>query len=147
MKCDLQELTNPKDISLVRALIEKYHGLGMPRGGGMAKGSRWFAWVCDGYIVAGAWLHLPSSFLPIYQIFKLDETQSYFFRRICRFAPGEFMLDFLEALSQKLRSEGKKSIVVLGYDDHSNALFKKAGYEQVGIVRRSGKPVLVKRLI
>lgn len=51
---------------------------------------------------------------------------------------------FFEA--DKLREEGKECIWTLGLDDHSNALYRKAGFEEVGKTPRKELPVFMKRL-
>lgn len=142
----LVELVEDEDIEFAKALVRRYHAQGLPQGGGAARGHRWFAWVVDGYVCAVAWLHDNTPFRFIAQRFRIKHENSYFIRRICKTAPGEHLVDFLKALAEKLRAEGKECIWTLGLDDHSNALYKLAGFEEVGRTPRTGHPVFVLRL-
>lgn len=99
----------------------------------------------DGYWCAGAFLHDPGPFHRLFVKYRLDTKRSYFIRRIAKFCPGDYLVDFLHALAAKLAAEGKELIVTMGLDDHSNALYKRAGFEMVGMAR-TGKPVFVLRL-
>jgi len=128
------------DVELARKLVERYHSQGVPPGGGGARRSRWFAWVVDGYICAVAWLHDNTPFRWLAEKFRIGSENSYFIRRICKTCPGDHLIAFLNALAEKLRTEGKECIWTLGLDDHSNALYKKAGFREVGETK-SGQPV------
>jgi len=143
---ELVELEDREDVELFRALLRKYHSQGCPRGGGLGKGNRYFVLVVDGYWVAGAWIHLPSTFSNVLTSLGLPVDNSYFLRRICSFAPGDWCVELLEMLCRKLREEGKECLVAMGLPDHSNALYKRAGFELVGRTKRTRHPVFAKRL-
>jgi len=136
---------NGRDIDLARLLIAKYHSQGVPLGSGAARRSRWFGWLVDGYICAVAWLHDNTPFRYLAEKFKIGSENSYFIRRICKTCPGDHLVAFLQALADKLRAEGKECVWTLGLDDHSNALYKKSGFEVVGYTKNK-QPVFVKRL-
>ena len=142
----LVELESREDIELARRLVKKYHVQGLPPGGGAARGHRWFAWVVDGYICAVAWIHDSTPYKALADKFKIPHKNSYFIRRICKTCPGDYLVDFLNALAEKLREEGKECLWTLGLDKHSNAVYKRAGFTEVGTTPRSGNPVLVKKL-
>jgi hypothetical protein len=144
--CELVELRHKGDIKLAKQLVDRYHAQGVPRGGAAARGHRWFAWVCDGYICAVAWLHDNTPFRFVAERFMIPSDNSYFIRRICRTCPGVYLVDFLNAIAERLRAEGKEVLWTLGLDDHSNALYKRAGFEELGRTPRSGHPVFAKRL-
>jgi len=144
--CNLVELESRKDVELARQLIARYHRQGIPRGGGAAGRHRFFAWICDGYICAVAWLHDNTPFRYIAERFKIGSENSYFIRRICKCCPGDFLVDFLNALAERLGAEGKECIWTLGLDDHSNALYKRAGFVELGRTPRTGHPVFAKFL-
>jgi len=146
MQCNLLELVSKKDISFARELIAMYHTQGIPRGGGAGRRHRWFAWQCDGYICAVAWLHDNTPFRFIAEKFNIGSENTYFIRRICKTCPGDYLVDFLNAIAEKLRNEGKESIWTPGFDDHSNALYKRAGFEELGKTPRSKQPIFIKRL-
>lgn len=146
MGCELVELEKPRDIEFARVLIERYHAQGVPRGGGAAKRHRWFSWVCDGYVCAVAWLHDNTPFRYIAERFRIGSENSYFIRRICKTCPGDYLVDFLNAIAEELRAEGKECVWTLGLDDHSNALYRKAGFEEIGRTPRTGHPVFIRRL-
>ncbi len=142
----LVELELREDIELARRLIRKYHIQGLPPGGAAASGHRWFAWIVNGYICAVAWLHDSTPFRAIADKFKISHRNTYFIRRICKTCPGDYLVDFLNALTEKLKSEGKECLWTLGLDDHSNALYKRAGFELIGYTPRSHHPVFIKKL-
>ena len=137
----LVELVEEEDIDFARIIIKRYHAQGLPGGGGAAKRHRWFAWVVDGYVCAIAWLHDNTPFRYIAERFRIGHENSYFIRRVCKCCPGDYLVDFLKAVAERLRSEGKECIWTLGLDDHSNALYKKAGFVEVGRTPRTGHPV------
>ena len=139
---ELVEITDKLDRRLFTLLMKKYHGQGYRPG--LAPGTRLFVGVVEGYWVCGAYLHLAGQFYPIFMKARVSINNSYFLRRIARFAPGDYLLEFMDLLFDKLRSEGKEAIVTLGLERHSNALYKKAGFKQVGIA--NGKPIFVKYL-
>jgi hypothetical protein len=144
---ELVELKNDDDIQLLRMLISKYHKQGIPMGGGAARKSRYFVYVSDdGFWVAGAWLHDNTPFRFIAEKFRIGSENSYFIRRICKFSPGEWLVDFLNSLCEKLKSEGKECLWTLGLDDHSNALYKKAGFIEIGKTSKSNIPVFMRKL-
>ena len=143
---ELVELKDRKDIKLVRMLLSKYHAQSVPSGGGGGKGNRFFAWVVDGYICAVAWLHDNTPFRYIAQMYRIGSENTYFIRRVCKVCPGDYLVDFLNALAEKLRSEGKECLWTLGMDNHSNALYKRAGFVEVGVTPRTKNPVFVRRL-
>jgi len=124
------------DVELARMLVERYHSQGVPLGGGGARRSRWFAWVVDGYICAVAWLHDNTPFRWLAEKFHIGSENSYFIRRICKTCPGDHLVAFMNALAEKLRAEGKECIWTLGLDDHSNALYKKTGFKEVGKTKK-----------
>ena len=142
----LVELEEQGEIELFRALVRKYHSQGCPRGGGLGKGNRYFVLEVDGYWVAGAWIHLPSTFSNVLMNCELPVDNTYFLRRVCAFAPGDWCVELLEQLCEKLKSEGKECLVALGLPDHSNALYKRAGFELVGYTKRTRHPVFARRL-
>ena len=136
------ELRDPRDIKLFSMLMNKYHRQGARYG--FAK-PRVFVGVKEGFWVAGAILQDPRAFAPLFSQFRLDTKRSYFVRRIAKFCPGDHLVEFLRALAERLAGEGKELLVTLGYEDHSNALYKRAGFEYIG-TSRTGKPVFVLRL-
>ena len=142
----LQEVFDPKEIKLLRMLIAKYHEQGCPAGSGLARHSRYFVWVIDGFWVAGCWIHETDPFFNIAVKFNIPKDNTYFIRRICRFAPLDCLIDFLNALCGRLRDEGKECIWTLGLTDHSNAIYRRAGFKEVGITPRTKHPVFVKWL-
>jgi hypothetical protein len=143
---ELVELERAEDIRLLKQLIAKYHRQGCPRGGAAAAHHRYFVLVEEGYWVAGAWLHDNTPFRFIAERYKIGHENSYFIRRICKFAPGDWLITLLKLLAEKLRAEGKECIWTLGLDNHSNALYKRAGFVEVGKTPRTGHPVFVLRL-
>jgi len=142
----LIEFFSEEDIKFVKLLIQRYHTQGIPQGGAMAKRHRFFGWLVEGYICGVAWLHDNTPFRFIAQYFKIGSENSYFIRRICKCCPGDYLVDLLNALAEKLKNEGKECIWTLGLDDHSNALYKRAGFIEVGRTPRTGHPVFVRKL-
>ena len=57
--------------------------------------------------------------------------------------PNDVLVDFLELLAEKLKHDGFEALWTLGLPEHSNALYKKAGFEEVGKSPRTGHPVFV----
>jgi len=142
----LVELRSRDDVGFARVLVARYQRQGVPRGGGAARKHRWFAWVVDGYVCAVAWLHDNTPFRFIAEMFRIGSENSYFVRRVCKTCPGDHLVDFLDALAEQLKGEGKECIWTLGLDDHSNALYKKAGFVKVGETPRASLPVFVRWL-
>jgi hypothetical protein len=143
---ELVELERAEDIQLLKTLIAKYHRQGAPRGGAAAGHHRYFVLVEEGYWVAGVWLHDNTPFRFIAQRFNIGHENSYFIRRVCKFAPGDWLVELLKLLADRLRAEGKECIWTLGLDYHSNALYKRAGFTEVGRTPRTGHPVFALRL-
>ena len=139
---ELVELGNPRDIRFFTQLMDRYHRQGARYGFGKP---RLFVGVVEGYWVAGAVLQPPRAFISVFNQFNLDTGRSYFLRRIAKFCPGDHLLQFLALLADRLHGEGKELLVTLGYGDHSNALYKRAGFTHVGDTK-SGKPVYVLHL-
>ena len=127
-------------------LLSKYHTQHAPPGGGGGRGNRFFVWLVDGYVCAVAWLHDNTPFRYIAQTFRIGSENTYFIRRVCKVCPGDYLVDFLNALAERLRAEGKECLWTLGMDDHSNALYKRAGFAEVGVTPRTKNPVFVKKL-
>jgi len=142
----LVELELREDIELARRLVRRYHAQRLPPGGGAAGGHRWFAWIVDGYICAVAWLHDSTPFRALATKFKISHKNTYFIRRICKTCPGDYLVDFLNAIAEKLREEGKECLWTLGLDDHSNALYRRAGFTEIGRTPRTNQPVFIKKL-
>lgn len=142
----LVELVDKKDIAFARSLIARYHGQGLPSGGGASRRQRWFAWVVEGYVCAVAWLHDNTPFRFIAEKYRIGSENSYFIRRICKTCPGDHLLEFLNAIIEKLREEGKECVWTLGLPDHSNALYKKAGFEEVGVTPKTKHPIFIMKL-
>jgi len=133
------ELKDRRDIRLFNLLMDRYHVQGAKAGLGR---NRYFVGIVEGYWVAGAILQEPGSWANLFMKFRVDQGRSYFLRRIAKFAPGDWLLEFLEKLRERLRSEGKEAILTLGLPGHSNALYKKAGFKQIGMTK-SGRPVFL----
>ncbi|MEM4976121.1 MAG: hypothetical protein QXT64_02225 [Desulfurococcaceae archaeon] len=110
------------------------------------QGSRYFALRKEGKICAVAWIHRPSVFKPIFAKFGISQDNAYFLRRIATCCPGDYAVELLEKLCEKLRDEGKEVLVTLGLQGHSNALYKKAGFVEVGVTPRTRHPVFVRYL-
>jgi hypothetical protein len=143
---ELAELEKAEDIRLLKSLIAKYHRQGAPKGGAAAGHHRFFVLVEEGDWVAGAWLHDNTPFRFIAERYRIGHENSYFIRRICKFAPGDWLVILLKLLAERLKAEGKECIWTLGLDDHSNALYRKTGFVEVGRTPRTGHPVFVLRL-
>jgi hypothetical protein len=158
LKFRIQEAEDKKTIKFVRMLIDFYHSQKMPMGGGAGKNSRYFMYIANDdengeqsttrqdFIVAVAWLHDNTPFRYIAQHHNIPSDRSYFIRRVTKTAPGDYAVSFLIDLAQKLKNDGFEVLWTLGFPDHSNALYKKAGFEQVGITNRTGHPIFVKKL-
>jgi len=146
MNCEVREIENDFEKDLVRMLIRYYHAQGLPIGGGAGKNSRYFMYVCDGFITAVAWLHDNTPFHFIASHFNIPNDRTYFIRRITKTAPGDYLVRFLQDLSEKLKNNGFEYLWTLGFDDHSNALYKKAGFKFIGETSRTHTPVFVKQL-
>ena len=142
----LVEVEEKEDIELLKILIKKYHLQKIPRGGGAAKRHRYFVWTVDGYWCAGAWLHDSTPFRFVAERFRIPMDRSYFIRRICSFCPGEHLISLLNALSEKLKNEGWETLWTLGLPNHSNALYKKAGFKELGLTPRTNTPVFARWL-
>lgn len=146
----IEEAKSKELIKFVRMLIDYYHSQGMPLGGGAGKNSRYFMYIAnDGeqnYIVAVAWLHDNTPFRYIAQEYKIPDNRSYFIRRVTKTAPGDYDINFLIDLSKKLKSDGFEVLWTLGFPEHSNALYKKAGFQEVGKTNRTGHPIFIKKL-
>ena len=67
-------------------------------------------------------------------------------RRVATCCPGDHAVELLQLLIKKLREEGKEYLVALGLPNHSNALYRLAGFEELGRTPRTGHPVFVKAL-
>ena len=139
----LVELKTEKDVRLARALIEKYHSMGLPPGSGGGRGSRYFAWVVGGYICAVAWLHDSTPFRSIAEKLGIPSEGSYFVRRLCETCPGDHLAPFLAALARKLKSEGAQLIWTFGLDDRTNTAYKRAGFTEAGKTPRTQRPVYI----
>jgi len=153
MERRLVELRSRKDILLLKRLIAMYHAQSVPPGGGAGGGARFFVLAAaepehptTWYWLAGAWLHDSTPFRFVAQRFKIPMDTSYFIRRVCKFAPGDWLVELLVLLSAQLRSEGKKALWSFGLPGHSNAVYRQAGFEEVGRTSRSDYPVFVKWL-
>ncbi|MEM2409817.1 MAG: hypothetical protein QXF87_04830 [Thermofilaceae archaeon] len=119
---------------------------GMPVARFSGQGSRYFALKKEGKICAVAWIHRPSIFRPVFARFGIGQDNAYFLRRIATVCPGDHAVELLEKLCERLRQEGKEVLVALGLPDHSNALYRQAGFVEVGVTPRTGHPVFVKHL-
>jgi len=142
-RLSLVELELKDEIEYAKLCINLY-GRPQIRSGG--EGSRFFALKVDNKICAVAWIHKPHIFKPIFEKFKLDQSNSYFIRRIATCCPGDYAVKLLELLAEKLKDEGKELLVTLVFEDHSGAVFKKAGFTEIGRTPRSGHGVFVKKL-
>jgi len=154
----IEEAKDKELIKFVRMLIDFYHSQGMPLGGGAGKNSRYFMYIANekgsveqsspqqDFIVAVAWLHDNTPFRYIAQEYKIPDNRSYFIRRVTKTAPGDYDINFLVDLSKKLKSDGFEVLWTLGFPDHSNALYKKAGFVEVGKTNRTGHPIFIKKL-
>ena len=142
----LVEVRDEIDVELVRLLIRKYHGQGIPPGGGAGRGHRYFVWLVESYVCAVAWLHDSTPFRFIAEKFRIPTDNSYFIRRICKTCPGDHLVAFLNALADKLASEGKEVLWTLGLPNHSNILYKLANFQLIGYTTRTKHPVYVRKL-
>ena len=146
MNCEVKEVENVFEKDLVRMLIRYYHAQGLPIGGGAGKNSRYFMYVCDGFITAVAWLHDNTPFHFIASHFHISDDKSYFIRRMTRTCPDDHTVNFLIDLGEKLKNEGFEIIWTLGFDNYTNTIYKKAGFILVGETSRTHTPVFVKKL-
>lgn len=110
------------------------------------EGSRWFGLITDGKVCAVAWIHKPHIFTPIFRYFMIDERNSYFIRRVATCCPGDHAVALLQELIKRMREEGKECLVTLGLSNHSNSLYRQAGFEEVGRTPHTNHPVFIKRL-
>ena len=138
----LEELSG-LGIEFAKLCIQLY---GMPVERFAGEGSRWFGLVRDGKICAVAWIHKPHIFRPLFMRFSIDMSNSYIVRRVATCCPGDHAVELLQLLIKKLREEGKEYLVALGLPNHSNALYRLAGFEELGRTPRTGHPVFVKAL-
>ncbi|QJF12294.1 putative acetyltransferase [Saccharolobus solfataricus rod-shaped virus 1] len=145
-ECKVIELEDKKDIELARLLIAKYHAQGIPHGGGASKIQKYFAYECDNFIVAIVWINDSIPFRFVAEKYKIPIDRSYFIRRVTKTAPGDYLVEFLEKLADLLKSYGIEVLWTLGFPNHSNALYKNAGFEYVGNTPRTNTPVFVKYL-
>lgn len=140
----LTELEEKEDIKLLLALLRKYGMKPAMPGGGLAKGNRYFVLVNGRYWVAGAWVHYPTPFRFVGEALRLPVANAYFLRRVAQFAPGHWIVELLHALGRRLvDEEGKDALWALGLPDHSNAIYREAGWRLAGETRRSRHPVYV----
>lgn len=146
MECKLVEYKTHKEIELIRKLIDKYHDQGVPHGSGNGKSSRYFAYECDNYIVAVAMLHDNTPFYFVAMKFNVQSDRALFIRRITKVCPGDYLQDFIHALALKLKKDGFEVLWTLGFSDHSNALYKNTGFQEIGTTRKNDHPVFVLKL-
>ncbi|MEM4592785.1 MAG: hypothetical protein QW196_05240 [Sulfolobales archaeon] len=142
MVSELRELSG-LEVEYAKLCIQLY-GMKVERFSG--EGSRWFALVRDGKICAVAWIHRPHIFRPLFVRLGIDQSNTYFLRRIATCCPGDHAVELLELLAEKLRAEGKEAIVTLGLPDHSNALYRKAGFTEIARTPRTNHPVFIRKL-
>ena len=142
---NLLELRSEEDKKLFNLLLKKHHPQGPIPGSGLGEGLRFFVLEQGGFWVAGALIHRPGQFARMFKKYNVPADTGYFLRRICSFAPGEHAVALLELLADKLRKEGKHAIMTLCFPHHSGALYKHAGFEEVGVTR-TGMKVFVKWL-
>jgi len=142
LSSELRELSG-LEVEYAKLCIQLY-GMSVERFSG--EGSRFFGLVRDGKICAVAWIHKPHIFRPVFTKFKIDMKNTYMLRRVATCCPGDHAVELLLMLSEKLRSEGKEAILTLGLPDHSNATYKKAGFEEIGETPRTKHPVFIKKL-
>lgn len=142
------ELTSPSKRRVFNKLMEMYHVLGRPRG---PSPSRYFVYVIDEgdieYWVAGIVLQEATVFSNALRSLNLPVENTLFIRRIASFCPKiccDFLADFLVELSAIIKREGeKKAIVTFGLDKYIGEVYKKAGFNYVGVTK-SGKDVYIK---
>ena len=137
---------DPDDIRFLKTLIARYHAQGCPMGGAMSRRERFYAYDIDGFWCAGMWIHGPEPFRNVAIRLGIPLDTSWFIRRICRFCPIECLVDFLNEVAEHLVAEGWECIWTLGLHGHSNALYKNAGFEEVGRTPRTNHPVFVRWL-
>ena len=139
-------LEREEDIRFLKELIRRYHAQGCPSGGAMSKRQRFYVYEIEGYWCAGMWIHGSEPFRFIAQRHRIPIDTSWFIRRVCRFCPIDCLVDFITAVAKELREEGWECIWTLGLPSHSNALYRRAGFEEVGKSPRTGHPIFVKWL-
>ena len=140
---ELRELRDELEVEYAKLCVQLYGMKAQPGGGA---GSRFFGLVVEGKICAVVWLQKPGIFRPIFEKFGLDQSNSYFIRRVASCCPGDHAVKLLELLAERMRAEGKELLVTLGLPDHSNALYRKAGFDEIGRSPRTGHPVFVRKL-
>ncbi len=138
------ELYDPRDIRVLNYLINKYHKQRWKPG--LSK-MRFFVGVVEkngaDYWVAGAVLQTPIAFARSLINYKIDITNSYFIRRICSFCPcRDYLVEFIKLLAEKIASEGRELLITFGLEDHTNKLYKLAGFKEIGVTS-SGKPIYI----
>jgi len=147
MKGDkLVELKDPDDIRLAKRLIARFHPQGMPPGGGLASGSRFFVLERGGKWVAIAWIHKPSTFRYLFAKFRIGLENSYFLRRILTLSTEKGAVKLLKLLGERLKVEGKECIVTMSLPRHSGGLYKKADFKEIGRTLKSNQKVFVLKL-
>ncbi|MEM4020312.1 MAG: hypothetical protein QXG57_08810 [Thermofilaceae archaeon] len=139
---ELRELSG-LEVEYAKLCVQLY-GMRVERFSG--EGSRWFGLVEDGKICAVAWVHRPHIFRPVFERYRIDMSNSYIVRRVATCCPGDHSVELLRKLAERLRGEGKECLVALGLPRHSNALYKMAGFEEVGRTPRTEHPVFIMRL-
>jgi len=139
---ELRELSG-LEVEYAKLCIQLY-GMAVERFSG--EGSRWFGLFKDGKICAVAWIHKPHLFKPVFMKYRLDMSNSYLLRRIATCCPGDHSVELLNLLCEQLAKEGKEALVALGLPGHSNALYKQAGFAEVGRTPRTGHPVFARKL-
>ncbi len=146
MECRLVEYKDKWSIDLIRKLIEKYHRQGVPHGSGNGKTSKYFAYECDGCITAVAMLHDSTPFYYVAMKFNIQSERSMFIRRITKTCPGDYLQDFIHEIALKLKNDGFEVLWTLGFEDHSNALYKNTNFEMVGYTTKNRHPVFMLKL-
>jgi len=150
MEFVIEEAKEKELIKFARLLIEFYHSQSIPQGSGAGKYSRYFLYIANEenqkFIVAVAWLHDNTPFRFIAQNYNIPFDRTYFIRRITKTAPGDYLVKFLIDLSEKLKNDGIEVLWTLGMLGHSNALYKKAGFQQIGETNRTKHPIFIKWL-
>jgi hypothetical protein len=154
LRCIIKEAEDKKEKKIVRYLIDFYHPQGLKMGGGGRK-TKYLMYMCTNsenednakyYITSVAWLHDNTPFRFIAEKYNIPNDRSYFIRRITSTCPGNYIVNFLNDLSEKLKNDGQEVLWTLGFPDHSNATYRRAGFEEIGISKNSGHPIYVKYL-
>ncbi|CAQ58464.1 hypothetical protein N617_gp23 [Stygiolobus rod-shaped virus] len=141
--CRIIRIEEIEEIKLARSLIRKYHSQGLNIGGGASSTQLYYAYECEGYWTAVAWLHDSKPFRWIALEHGIPLDRSLFIRRITKVAPGDYLVNFLLYLQQKFRNDGLEVLWTLGFPDHSNALYTKAGFKEIGKTTRTKHPIFV----